>query len=71
MNVRSVRAALLAASLLLLAQGAHLSQPNTLPDPRADLAATARATEDDTYSLVAAQAAARSISVWQLLCAQR
>jgi hypothetical protein len=62
---------LLAAGLLLLAQGAHLSQPSTLPDPRTQLAPMARAAEDDTYSLLAAQAAAQSTSVWQLLCAQR
>jgi len=71
MKIRSVRAALLAAGLLLLAQGAHLSPPNTLPDPRTQLAATASAAEGDTYSQLAAQAAARSTSVWQLLCAQR
>ena len=70
MNVRSVRIALLAASLLLLTQGANLPRPNSLPDLHTDLAATASDTDNGNYSMVAAQAAAQSSSVWQLL-AQR
>jgi hypothetical protein len=71
MNVRLARTALLAAGLLLLTQGANLSQPNPLPDSHPDLTSMANGTDDPNYGLAAARAAAQSSSVWQLLAAQR